>query len=102
MKSLKRLKFCAFVCMCALIFLTANAQNLEKDIDAIVSSMYTAQDPGISILVSKKGKPIYRKAFGKANLELGVPLQLAYKRKNNYDSSFIKSYFWDQKLYGIG
>lgn len=75
MKSLKKLNFCAFACMCALTFLTTNAQNLEKDIDAIVSSMYTAQDPGISILVAKNGKPIYRKAFGKANLELGVPLQ---------------------------
>lgn len=55
--------------------LTINAQDLEKKIDNIVSSMYTADEPGVSFLVAKDGKPIYRKAYGKANLELDVNLK---------------------------
>jgi len=53
---------------------TTTAQNLETQIDEIVTDMYAPDDTGISILVSKKGKTIYHKAFGKANLELDVPM----------------------------
>ena len=59
----------------SLIFVSSvSAQSLESDIDGIVSAMYTADDTGISILVAKDGKTIYKKAFGKANLELDVPM----------------------------
>ncbi|WP_228852212.1 serine hydrolase [Aegicerativicinus sediminis] len=51
------------------------AQNLDTKIDAIVAKEYPADGPGISLLVAKDGKPIYRKAFGMANLELQVPLK---------------------------
>jgi len=53
---------------------TISAQNLEADIDELVSNMYPADGTGISLLVAKKGKTIYKKAFGKANLELDVPM----------------------------
>ncbi|MFD2562097.1 serine hydrolase [Aquimarina rubra] len=75
MKSSQRIKTLLLFCICTLAFLTTKAQNLEKEIDEIVSSMYTLEEPGISILVAKDGKPLYRKAFGKANLELDVPLK---------------------------
>ena len=50
------------------------SQNLEQQIDAIASKNYPEDGPGISILVAKDGKEIYKKAFGKASLELDVPM----------------------------
>jgi CubicO group peptidase (beta-lactamase class C family) len=50
------------------------SQDLELQIDDIVSSVYTVNEPGISILVAKDGIPIYRKAIGKSNLELGTSM----------------------------
>jgi len=55
--------------------LSATAQNLEKQIDEIVKASYTTNEPGIAILVAKKGEVVYRKAFGKASLELDVPMK---------------------------
>lgn len=46
------------------------SQNLDSQIDNIISSVYTSNQPGISILVAKEGKTIYKKAFGVSNLEL--------------------------------
>jgi CubicO group peptidase (beta-lactamase class C family) len=48
------------------------SQNLDSQFDAIVSEYYTADMPGATILVAKKGEAIYRKAVGKANLEMDV------------------------------
>ncbi|AXT55430.1 serine hydrolase [Aquimarina sp. MMG015] len=75
MKLSQTIKTLLLVFFCTGMFFSTQAQNLEKEIDAIVSSMYSVDEPGISILVAKNGKPIYRKAFGKANLELEVPLK---------------------------
>ena len=53
-----------------------SAQNLEARIDSMIQEVFTnAEDPGGAFLVSKKGKLVYHKAFGKANLELGVEMQ---------------------------
>lgn len=51
------------------------AQDLAQQIDVIMEKEYPADGPGATILVAKNGKPIYRKAFGKANLELDVPMK---------------------------
>ena len=51
----------------------AKAQNLESKIDSLLSNLFQDKEgPGVVFMVAKGGKPIYRKAFGKANLELGV------------------------------
>ncbi len=50
-------------------------QNLESKIDSIVSSNYNQNEPGISILIAKDGKPIYKKTFGIANMELDIPMK---------------------------
>ena len=51
----------------------ARAQNLESKIDSLLSNLFQDKEgPGGVFMVAKGGKPIYRKAFGKANLELGV------------------------------
>ncbi len=50
-------------------------QNFESKIDAILSSNYKLNEPGISILIAKDGKPIYKKAFGISNMELDIPMK---------------------------
>lgn len=52
----------------------AKAQDLKTSIDEYVSDIYTQDGTGISLLVAKDGKAIYKNAFGMANLELGVPM----------------------------
>ena len=51
------------------------AQNQEKAFDKILTELFTNDGPGGTALVIKNGKTIYKKAFGKANLELDVPMQ---------------------------
>jgi len=48
---------------------------LPAQIDALFSRRYEAAQPGGVILVLKEGKVLFRKAYGLASLELGVPLQ---------------------------
>jgi CubicO group peptidase (beta-lactamase class C family) len=50
------------------------SQDLESQVDAYVSTIYKSNEPGAAVLIAKQGKPIYRKAFGNANLELGVAM----------------------------
>jgi len=60
------------------VFLVGNltfAQNLDNKFDKLLSENYSGNNPGITALVSKNGKVIYRKAFGMANLELQVPMK---------------------------
>jgi CubicO group peptidase (beta-lactamase class C family) len=63
----------------AIMYLESNtityAQNLDIKIDSLLSTVFKENGPGIVFLVAKNGKPIYRKAFGKANLELNVDMQ---------------------------
>lgn len=63
-----------FITFIALFFTVhfCNSQNIESKIDAIISSSYTSNEPGISVLVAKEGKAIYKKAMGISNLELGT------------------------------
>lgn len=49
-------------------------QQLEKLIDDLLIAEFKPAEPGISVLIAKKGQVIYKKAFGSANLELNVPL----------------------------
>ena len=46
----------------------------EKQFDDIVSELYKSDMPGASFLVAKNGTIIYRKAFGKSNLELDIDM----------------------------
>ncbi|WP_298778563.1 serine hydrolase [uncultured Polaribacter sp.] len=57
---------------CVLFFNVSHAQSLESKIDKIVSNQFKSNETGVAALVAKDGKIIYRKAFGKANLELDV------------------------------
>jgi CubicO group peptidase (beta-lactamase class C family) len=59
-----------------LIFYSAAfSQNLESKIDKLVNEKFKPDGPGAVFLVAKKGKVVYRKAFGMANLEMNIKMQ---------------------------
>jgi CubicO group peptidase (beta-lactamase class C family) len=64
-----------FVCIFAFTLSFGQNMQLEKSIDSIVSPQFNPNEPGVAILIAQKGKVIYEKAFGSANIELNVPLQ---------------------------
>ncbi|MGN7759066.1 serine hydrolase domain-containing protein [Chryseobacterium sp. 22532] len=56
-----------------LLFCNISAQTYEKKLDSLIATEFNDPNgPGGVFMVSYKGKTIYRKAFGKANLELNV------------------------------
>lgn len=61
-----------------IIFLISNlsfSQNLESKIDSLIHTEFiNSNEPGGAFLISRNGKPIYKKAFGLANLELDVKM----------------------------
>ncbi|WP_420572408.1 serine hydrolase [Kordia sp.] len=50
------------------------SQNMEKDIDQIMENQYQKANYGATVLVAKDGKTIYKKGFGKANVELDIAM----------------------------
>ena len=68
------IKTIALFTFCLLISFFNQAQNLESQIDDILNASYKSNEPGATALVYKNGDVIYRKGFGNANLELGVPM----------------------------
>jgi len=50
-------------------------QSQERELDAMLTRAFPATGPGAAVLVAKADKIVYRKAFGKADLELNVPLK---------------------------
>ena len=73
---LRKLNYCILV----LLFLCnpfedVRAQNLNARIDSLILNVLKDKaGPGGVFMVAKNGKPIYNKAFGKANVELDVNL----------------------------
>ncbi|OBX25111.1 serine hydrolase [Gelidibacter algens] len=57
-------------------FPLASAQSYLKEIDAYLKAEYPSNGPGFSFLIAKKGKPIYQKAFGMANMESNIPMSI--------------------------
>lgn len=55
---------------------TIYSQTIKNQIDSIVTTVFKdKRDPGGVFLVAKDGIPLYRKAFGKANIELDVDMK---------------------------
>ncbi|MBC7950151.1 MAG: serine hydrolase [Chitinophagaceae bacterium] len=50
--------------------------QLTSEFDKLLSEQFKSNETGASVLVTRKGQIIYQKAFGKANLELNVPMQV--------------------------
>ncbi|GAB4497061.1 MAG: hypothetical protein OHK0019_29970 [Saprospiraceae bacterium] len=55
--------------------LPAFSQVLTLEFDKLLQEHFKPDGPGAAVLVAKKGQIVYEKAFGMANLELGVPLK---------------------------
>ena len=51
------------------------AADLASQIDAMIKPHFPAGRPGLAIIVTQNGQVLFRKAYGSANLELGVPLR---------------------------
>lgn len=72
MKTRNFLKSTVLSILCAFFFTINQAQSLESKIDNLLQNQFKSNETGVSALVAKDGKILYRKAFGKANLELDV------------------------------
>ncbi len=53
-------------------------QSIEDQFDKLLMEKFKTDEPGGTALVVKEGEVIYRKAFGKANLELDVDMKPEY------------------------
>jgi CubicO group peptidase (beta-lactamase class C family) len=67
------MKHLLLVIIC-LVGIVSTAQDLATQVDQLMSNQYKANEPGATVLIAKAGKPIYRKAFGMADLELSIPM----------------------------
>jgi CubicO group peptidase (beta-lactamase class C family) len=47
----------------------------EEKIDIFLSDIYQGNKPGAAVIVTQKGKTVFRKGYGLANLELGIPIK---------------------------
>lgn len=73
---MRKAKF-LFLSISLILFVALNlqAQTFDATFDKILQAKYKPNEPGPVALVAKNGKVLYRKAFGMANLELGVPMK---------------------------
>ncbi|NII84458.1 serine hydrolase domain-containing protein [Pedobacter sp. SG908] len=64
------------VLICSLVYaVPARAQKLNNRVDSLITTVLKDKEgPGGVFMIAQRGKMIYQKAFGKANLELGVNL----------------------------
>jgi len=60
---------------CWLVSTHCVGQDLSAAFDSLLLRRFTHTEPGASVLIIKEGKPLYRKAFGQANLELKVAMK---------------------------
>src|ERR1700761_16150 len=70
-------KSIAFAFIFLLFFTHSKGQNrqLEENLDSLISKRYEPISPGCAVLIAKNGQVIYEKGFGKADLELNVPMK---------------------------
>ena len=76
-----KMKKLIFLLSFALLFNITFAQQktdsqLATEFDKLLSEQFKTDEPGATVLVSRNGQIIYKKAFGMANLELSTPMQV--------------------------
>jgi CubicO group peptidase (beta-lactamase class C family) len=54
---------------------TSATSDVASYADRLLTEAYPATGPGAAVLVMQDGKPVLRKGYGLANVELGVPIQ---------------------------
>ena len=52
----------------------APVSDVAARIDAAISPYFKADAPGASVIVVKDGKTIFRKGYGMADVEKGIPM----------------------------
>ena len=71
------MKFYSILFLSFLICISTFAQQISKTdelfIDSLMNISYDNDSPGAVLLISKKGETIFRKAYGKSNMELNIP-----------------------------
>jgi CubicO group peptidase (beta-lactamase class C family) len=75
MKNVYYIRISVVLALLTCAFSTVSAQNFDKEFDKVIESAYKSGEPGAAVLLAKGGKVLYRKAFGKANIELDVPMK---------------------------
>jgi len=58
-----------------IVTVQVSAKSSSKQMDALLNDLFEKNGPGGVALVVKDGKTVYRKAFGMANLELGIKMK---------------------------
>lgn len=72
----KLLLFLILAILTNLVHAQQNDSRLTSEFDKLLSQIFKPNEPGATVLVSKKGSIIYNKAFGMANMEFNVPMQV--------------------------
>jgi CubicO group peptidase (beta-lactamase class C family) len=67
--------FCLVTFACIHSASIAQEKNIESQLDKYIAGNFDESQPGYQLIIAKKGQIIYRKNFGKANLELNVPVR---------------------------
>ena len=62
---------------CLILTTLGISQNKLDKIDQLLTEKFKTTKTGAAVLISQHGKPVYRKAFGLANLELNVKMNPA-------------------------
>jgi CubicO group peptidase (beta-lactamase class C family) len=79
MTSMQRI---SLICFCIAVSVATYAQQLsgkdEQFVDSLLNANYKSSKPGAVILIAKNGQPVFRKAYGLANVELNVPNKPEY------------------------
>lgn len=72
MKIRKAHSFC--IPLFLLFSLLATGQDISRELDSLMEKQFKANEPGAVALVVKNGNPVYRKAFGMADLEHNIQM----------------------------
>ena len=76
------LAFAHLLILCSLLFpipVSAQPEDLQQltaKFDTLLSQQFKSHEPGATALVARNGQVIYKKAFGMANLESDLPMQV--------------------------
>lgn len=70
----KTSKIISFLFSFFLIITSVFLQDFKQQVDEYLAEHNKPDAPGISLLIAKDGKVLYKKAVGLADLELNVPL----------------------------
>jgi CubicO group peptidase (beta-lactamase class C family) len=74
---MRQIRLAPIAALLLLFHTVAVAQEVatQAQLDAVVASYFKADEPGAAVLVMRDGKPLLRKGYGLADVELGVAIQ---------------------------